>query len=116
MVPLRSPSGLGQPTIDGMLALMPLTDHEGRITRILGVLETRGPAGRAPRRFNLSAPMQSQTGAAAVRAAEASMTRTHAPVRPEAVTATPATKTVAPASRPAIKGRPQLTVIKGGKN
>ena len=58
VMPLRSDAGLGQPAIDGLLALMPLADADGRITRMLGVLETRGPAGRAPRRFRLSAPLR----------------------------------------------------------
>jgi len=58
VLPLRSDAGLGQPAIDGLLAMMPLTDTEGRVTRILGVLESRGPAGRSPRRFRLSAPMR----------------------------------------------------------
>jgi len=56
VLPLRSDASLGQPAIEGMLALMPLTDSDGRITRILGVLESHGPAGRAPRRFRLTAP------------------------------------------------------------
>ncbi|MFN4098526.1 MAG: PAS domain-containing protein [Pararhodobacter sp.] len=59
VLPLRSDAGLGQPAIEGLLAMLPLTDTEGRITRILGVLETHGPAGRTPRRFRLSAPMRS---------------------------------------------------------
>ena len=117
-LPLRSPAGLGQPVIDGVLALMPLTDHEGRITRILGVLETRGPAGRAPRRFNLSAPMRARSGHEAVDTAE-KVLRPSAPMRPEVTTPRPvmqsAEPTRAPASRPAVKGRPQLRVIEGGK-
>lgn len=58
VMPLRSDAGQGQPAIDGLLALMPLADADGGITRMLGVLETRGPAGRAPRRFRLSAPLR----------------------------------------------------------
>lgn len=85
VMPLRSEAGLGQPAIDGLVALMPLTDADGRITRILGVLETHGPAGRAPRRFRLSAPVRLETG-----------------------------KAPAPASRPRGE-KPRLRVIKGGK-
>lgn len=57
VLPLRSDRALGQPVIDGKLALMPLTDHQGTINRILGVIETLGAIGRAPRRFRtLAAP------------------------------------------------------------
>lgn len=52
-LPLRAEKGIGRPGLDGMLALMPLTDHTGAITRILGVLETHGQIGRAPRKFRL---------------------------------------------------------------
>ena len=59
VLPLRSDRSLGQPVIDGLLALMPLTDHKGAITRILGVIETIGVIGRAPRRFRtLAAPRE----------------------------------------------------------
>ena len=60
LLPLRADPSLAQPALDGMLALLPLTDTEGRITRVLGVLETRGPIGRAPRRFRLVAPPRTQ--------------------------------------------------------
>ncbi|WP_127103776.1 PAS domain-containing protein [Pararhodobacter zhoushanensis] len=60
LLPLRADARLAQPALDGMLALLPLTDTENRITRILGVLETRGPTGRAPRRFRLTEPMRTQ--------------------------------------------------------
>ncbi|WP_323036864.1 PAS domain-containing protein [Pararhodobacter sp.] len=54
-LPLRAEKGLGRPGLDGMLVLLPLTDHTGAITRILGVLETCGQIGRAPRKFKLRA-------------------------------------------------------------
>lgn len=54
-LPLRAQKGLGRPGIDAMLALMPLTDQHGAMSRILGVLETHGPVGRAPRVFRLAA-------------------------------------------------------------
>lgn len=57
VLPLRAEKGLGRPGMDGMLALMPLTDHEGRITRILGVMETHGQVGHAPRKFRLTTPL-----------------------------------------------------------
>lgn len=60
LLPLHSEKSPGQPALDALLALLPLSDTEGRITRILGVLETRGPTGRAPRRFRLSAPIRTE--------------------------------------------------------
>ncbi|WP_417598390.1 PAS domain-containing protein [Pararhodobacter oceanensis] len=69
VLPLRAEKGLGRPGMDGLLALMPLTDHEGNITRILGVMETHGQVGHAPRKFRLTTPlpqgMERQTSAPA---------------------------------------------------
>jgi len=56
-LPVRSAAGFAKPALDGMLALLPLTDAQGRISRVLGVLETEGPVGRAPRRFSLGKPL-----------------------------------------------------------
>lgn len=59
VLPLRSDKAMGQPVLDGMLALMPLMDGDGRISRVLGVLESHGVVGRAPRRFRtLAAPRE----------------------------------------------------------
>ncbi|MCL4675356.1 MAG: PAS domain-containing protein, partial [Pararhodobacter sp.] len=44
-------------------ALMPLADRQGAITRVLGVLETHGQIGRAPRHFRLTAPASVETPA-----------------------------------------------------
>jgi len=54
-LPLRAEKGIGKPGLDGMLALMPLADQSGAINRVLGVLETHGQVGRAPRRFRMLA-------------------------------------------------------------
>ncbi|MFN4056835.1 MAG: PAS domain-containing protein [Roseinatronobacter sp.] len=56
LLPLRAERGWGLPEMTGQLALLPLCDGHGEITRILGVLERKGDAGRAPRRFTISAP------------------------------------------------------------
>jgi hypothetical protein len=53
-IPLCAEKGLGRPALDGLLSMMPLTDHTGKICRILGVLGTMGQIGRAPRRFELA--------------------------------------------------------------
>lgn len=57
---VRSERALGRPVLDGQVLLLPLTDHTGKITRVLGVLETLGPIGRAPRKFKLSAPLSAK--------------------------------------------------------
>lgn len=103
VLPLRSDTGLRQPALDGVLVLLPLTDTKGQITRILGVLETRGPAGRAPRRFRLTAPVQTarDTGPALVTG------KVTPPQRPAAVAPG------RPLARPAAP--PRFRVIQGGK-
>lgn len=56
LLPLKSEAGLGRPELEGMLALLPLGVN-GRSPRVLGVLETRGPIGRSPRRITLAGPV-----------------------------------------------------------
>lgn len=58
VLPLRAEKGFGRPGLDGLLVLMPLADRDGNITRILGVLETHGQIGRAPRKFRLTTPQK----------------------------------------------------------
>lgn len=102
-LPLRGESGLGKPGLDGLLVLLPLTDSQGQITRVLGVLETHGQIGRHPRRFKLAA----QQGPIA--------TRPKSDTRSTPIAHTqPATPAPARPARPAT-GRPQLLVIKGGR-
>ncbi|MEZ5753085.1 MAG: PAS domain-containing protein [Paracoccaceae bacterium] len=52
-LPIRAETGFGKPGMDGEIALMPLLDTTGRPSRVLGVVETIGQIGRAPRRFTL---------------------------------------------------------------
>ncbi len=54
---LQGESGFGLPPLRARLALMPLADEVGRITRILGVIERDGEPGRTPRRFALAKPV-----------------------------------------------------------
>ncbi|MDD7971261.1 PAS domain-containing protein [Roseinatronobacter alkalisoli] len=51
---LKGEAGFARPQLDGMLAMMPLCDTKGNITRILGVFGHQGEIGRAPRRFDLA--------------------------------------------------------------
>jgi len=103
-LPLRGESGLGKPGLDGLLLLLPLTDGQGRITRVLGVLETHGQIGRTPRRFKLAAqdiritPRPRSNPADKVSAPE---------------TAAPVPAAPVPGRVPGA--RPLLTVIKGGR-
>jgi len=45
---------MGKPAMDGRVILLPLRSDLGEVSRILGCLETIGPIGRAPRRFDVS--------------------------------------------------------------
>lgn len=54
---LQSDSGFGQPKAKATLALMPLADEAGRLTRLLGVLDQRGQITRMPCRFTLARPV-----------------------------------------------------------
>lgn len=101
ILPLRAAGGLGRPALEGMLALMPLADAEGKILRILGVLQTRGTVGRTPRRLGLAGPARPLTAAEAA-----------AQPRPTAAAPAPAPQ---PAPAPARSGRPVLRVIRGGR-
>ena len=56
MLSLQGESGFGLPSLSASLALLPLTDDSGRITRILGVIDRTGTPGRCPRRFTLAGP------------------------------------------------------------
>lgn len=51
---LESAGGFGCPPLKATLALLPLTDETGQITRLMGVLDRHGDIGRAPRRFTLA--------------------------------------------------------------
>jgi hypothetical protein len=65
LLPVRAPGALGQPALEGLLALMPLADAEGRPVRLLGALQTRGGIGRTPRRLALAGPSRQLTGLSA---------------------------------------------------
>lgn len=51
---LKGETGFGLPEMSASIALLPLTDDTGRITRILGVIDRAGAPGRRPRRFTLA--------------------------------------------------------------
>jgi hypothetical protein len=61
---LQAEPGFGQPDMVAQLALMPLTDDEGRITHVMGVIERHGEIGRRPRRFSntSAAPLVAEAG------------------------------------------------------
>ncbi len=116
-LPLRAPRGLGRPAMDGLMVLLPLTDSAGRITRLLGVLETHGQPGRTPRRFDLARAASPQPMPAPAASA--------APVDPAAADPAPAAATCTkdPAQAPgmamaaagAVPGRAGWRVIDGGR-
>lgn len=52
-IKLGAPTGLGRPALNATLILLPMRDDDGRITRVMGCLETQGKIGRPPRRFEV---------------------------------------------------------------
>ncbi len=135
-LPLRAPRGLGKPVIDGLLALLPLTNAAGRITRVLGMLETHGPIGRTPRRFELSAAPSTlaidtaaeplpidPVPASSPQDPAAALTGSSAPtegrqggfVRNGIDSAAPAAPDAAPSGLRAHPARPGWRVIEGGR-
>jgi hypothetical protein len=64
---LKSAGRMGQPELTATLALLPLADPAGKITRVMGVLERQGAIGQLPRRFDLATPLQLTTELPATR-------------------------------------------------
>jgi len=85
ILPLDGEVGFGLPALTGQMALLPLCDQTGAITRVMGVILYQGTIGRKSRRLNVSAP--------------------HASLLP------PLTASIAPAPRKT----PAFRVIVGGK-
>lgn len=54
MMALTAEDSFGLPQMSARMALLPLTDSTGRITRIMGVLDRNGEIGRRPRRFAMA--------------------------------------------------------------
>lgn len=50
---LKGQAGALNKSIEAQLILLPLKDHEGRVTRVLGGLQTSGDVGRGPHRFSI---------------------------------------------------------------
>ncbi|KAA0921191.1 PAS domain-containing protein [Aquicoccus porphyridii] len=53
-ITLSAQTGIGKPSLDGRMLLLPLLSDMGEITRVLGCFETHGQIGRAPRRFSVT--------------------------------------------------------------
>lgn len=51
---LESERGIGRPTLEGRMLLLPLLDQRGAAGLALGCLATHGDLGRSPRRFAIS--------------------------------------------------------------
>jgi len=58
---LRAAGKATHPQMTATLALLPLTDPAGKITRVMGVLDRQGAIGPMPRRFDLATPVQCVT-------------------------------------------------------
>lgn len=53
-IPLTAPGGFGRTVVTGRMLLLPLRDHTGATSRILGAMVTNGDIGRKPRRFTIA--------------------------------------------------------------
>lgn len=62
-ITLHSPRQISRPAIDATLALLPLTDTAGEITRALGCLVSDARIGRTPRRFAIADTQVTEIGA-----------------------------------------------------
>lgn len=51
--PLSAARGLGRPRLSGRLLLLPLTDAQGTVNRVIGAILCDGSIGRAPRRLTI---------------------------------------------------------------
>ncbi|MEI6799831.1 MAG: PAS domain-containing protein [Pseudomonadota bacterium] len=51
---LEGERGIGRPTLDGRMLLLPLSDGQGSVSMALGCLAMAGGMGRAPRRFAIT--------------------------------------------------------------
>lgn len=52
-IEMSAQTGIGKPSLEARMLLLPLMSDFGEITRILGCFESQGRIGRAPRRFNI---------------------------------------------------------------
>ena len=97
-------SGIAGARLTAEMQLLPLADREGRATRALGALASRGVPPAPPCRFLIRDASARPIGAAAaggVRAFDHELAEDQAPF--------------AHASRPPRRGRPQLRLIRGGR-
>ena len=111
ILPLKSSRGLGRPGIEARMLLLPLADHTGRLTKILGVLEYHGVPGRFQRPLSLATQTPIQQVAPQGR-------EVPTPAAPLRATLRPSPSPVAAsgaAPQPAPAGRPVLRVITGGR-
>ena len=69
-VQLSAPRGLGRPSLEGQMLLLPLRSDNGVVDRALGCLVTDGAIGRQPRPLSLTSAEMRQPPAPAPRASE----------------------------------------------
>lgn len=108
LLPLRTEKAVGQPAMDGLLALLPLSSDGKRIDLVLGILESSGQIGTAPRRFQLRTPKPAPNAAAPSRTRPL-MDSLRARLSP------PATVDPALAQAGAAERRAAFKVIAGGR-
>ncbi|NYS26184.1 PAS domain-containing protein [Rhodobacteraceae bacterium 2376] len=109
LLPVCTEKAVGQPPMDGLLALLPLSSDGSRIDLVLGILETSGQIGTAPRRFQLRSPLRAPKATALPR------TRPLIPALRDQMTGPASAET--PLSGAAAAGRrAAFRVIPGGRS
>ena len=113
---LSGERGIGKPLMEARLLMLPLKSDLGVVNRALGCLASIGPIGRAPRRFDITLikttsiwsetkPVRSETRYPSAPIA--------VPQEPQVgFSEAPAGFTQAPGTRPVVKGRPALRLVK----
>ena len=68
-VSLSAQAGFGRGALQARLFLAPLCDDQGRVTRVLGCLQSQGTIGRQPRRFSVTQATTKPTDYSVIRLA-----------------------------------------------
>ena len=94
-LPLVSPGNLMRPELNGTMLLLPLRDHQGSTSRVLGALVADSNEGTRPRRFEISPDRKVR----------------HEAIGGRLVTVSLVHKETVPAKRPDATTRPALQLV-----
>lgn len=107
--------GIGRGKLIGQMLLCPLKSDLGDPSRVLGCLQTEGPIGRAPRRFDVIGTSERLIREAEAEATPTAVSPARLPQTPSPTVAAPSGMAESPAAfqpGPARPGRPHLRLVK----